>query len=75
MINSFFFYSAIMNADQNINQPLSHMQKDLRLALSMADTIEQPLPLIAASNEVFKHAKRMGYGNHDSSAVWYGTRY
>lgn len=64
-----------MNADQNINQPLCHMQKDLRLALSMADTIEQPLPLIAASNEVFKHAKRMGYGNHDSSAVWYGTRY
>lgn len=67
--------NAIMNAEQNVNQPLSHMQKDLRLALGMADTIEQPLPLIAASNEVFKHAKRMGYGNHDSSAVWFGTRY
>lgn len=79
VISTFFFIFllnlAIMNSDQNINQPLSHMQKDLRLALSMADTIEQPLPLIAASNEVFKHAKRMGYGNHDSSAVWYGTRY
>lgn len=54
---------------------LSHMQKDLKLTLSMADTLEQPLPLAAASNEVYKHAKRLGYGDHDASAVYVRARF
>ncbi|KOX70904.1 Putative oxidoreductase GLYR1 like protein, partial [Melipona quadrifasciata] len=50
--------------------PLQHMQKDLRLSLGMSDQLEQPLPLAAAANEVYKHAKRLGYGEHDASAVY-----
>ena len=34
------------------HQPLQHMQKDLKLSLSMGDTLEQPLPLTASANEV-----------------------
>ena len=34
-----------------------HLQKDLKLSLNMADQLEQPLPLTATSNEVYKHAK------------------
>ncbi|XP_053973823.1 cytokine-like nuclear factor N-PAC [Hylaeus anthracinus] len=55
--------------------PLQHMQKDLRLSLGMSDQLEQPLPLAAAANEVYKHAKRLGYGEHDSSAVYIRARF
>ncbi|KAL6437785.1 hypothetical protein ACFW04_004263 [Cataglyphis niger] len=55
--------------------PLRHMQKDLRLSLGMSDQLEQPLPLAAAANEVYKHAKRLGYGEHDASAVYIRARF
>ncbi|XP_066592547.1 cytokine-like nuclear factor N-PAC [Prorops nasuta] len=55
--------------------PLQHMQKDLRLSLGMSDQLEQPLPLAAAANEVYKHAKRLGYGEHDASAVYIRARF
>ncbi|KYM89493.1 Putative oxidoreductase GLYR1 like protein [Atta colombica] len=55
--------------------PLQHMQKDLRLSLSMSDQLEQPLPLAAAANEVYKHARRLGYGAHDASAVYIRARF
>ncbi|XP_021712402.1 putative oxidoreductase GLYR1 homolog [Aedes aegypti] len=54
---------------------LKHMQKDLKLALNMAEGLEHPLPITAASNEVYKHAKRLGYGSHDSSAVYVRARF
>ena len=54
---------------------LKHMQKDLKLSLTMSDQLEQPLPLTAAANEVFKHAKRVGYGDHDVSAVYIRARF
>lgn len=50
------------------------MQKDLKLALTLADTMEQTLPLTATANEVYKHAKRNGYSEHDSSAVYIRSR-
>jgi len=55
--------------------PLQHMQKDLKLSLNMGDQLEQPLPLTATANEVFKHAKRLGYGEHDTSAVYIRARF
>nr|CAD7459508.1 unnamed protein product [Timema tahoe] len=55
--------------------PLAHIQKDLKLALLMADRMEQSLPLTAATNELFKHAKRLGYGGHDASAVYIRARF
>uniref|UniRef100_A0A1B0GE76 Cytokine-like nuclear factor N-PAC n=1 Tax=Glossina morsitans morsitans TaxID=37546 RepID=A0A1B0GE76_GLOMM len=56
--------------DFNPQQPLSHMQKDLRLVLSMAENLDQSMPVTAITNEVFKHTKRLGYSDHDSSAVF-----
>lgn len=66
---------AIIQNDYPTSQALKHLQKDLKLALGMSDTLEQPLPLTSTSNEVFKHAKRLGYGSHDASAVYKMQRY
>jgi len=57
------------------SHPLKHMQKDLKLSLNMGDQLDQPLPLTASANEVFKHAKRLGYGDHDTSAVYIRARF
>ncbi len=54
---------------------LRYMQKNLRLSLNMGDQLDQALPLTASANEVFKHAKRLGYGDHDTSAVYIQTRF
>ncbi|XP_053694041.1 cytokine-like nuclear factor N-PAC isoform X2 [Sabethes cyaneus] len=67
--------NAIIKGEFPTHQPLKHMQKDLKLALAMADGLEQSLPITAASNEVYKHAKRLGYGSHDASAVYVRARF
>ncbi|XP_058807901.1 cytokine-like nuclear factor N-PAC isoform X2 [Phymastichus coffea] len=66
---------AIIEGGFPTSQPLRHMQKDLRLSLIMSDQLEQPNPLAAAANEIYKHAKRLGYGQHDVSAVYIGARF
>lgn len=66
---------AILDGSFPPNHPLQHMQKDLKLSLNMGDQLEQPLPLTATANEVFKHAKRLGYGEHDTSAVYIRARF
>ena len=66
---------AIIEGGFPTNHPLTHMQKDLKLSLNMGDQLEQPLPLTASANEVFKHAKRLGYGEHDTSAVYIRARF
>jgi len=66
---------AIIDGGFPTHQPLQHMQKDLKLSLNMGDQLEQPLPLTASANEVFKHAKRLGYGEHDVSAVYIRARF
>lgn len=50
--------------------PLKHMQKDLRLALALGDSLAQPLPAAACVNETFKRAREMGFGDEDFSAVY-----
>ncbi|XP_022956320.1 glyoxylate/succinic semialdehyde reductase 2, chloroplastic-like [Cucurbita moschata] len=49
--------------------PLKHQQKDLRLALGLAESVSQPTPIAAAANEVYKVAKSHGLGDQDFSAV------
>ena len=49
--------------------PLKHMQKDLRLALRLAEEVGQPLFLTATANEVFKTAMAQGLGDDDFAAV------
>jgi len=55
--------------------PLTHMQKDLRLALQLGEVFEHPLPITASTNEVFKHAKHLGYSDHDVAAVYIRSRF
>ena len=49
--------------------PLRHMQKDLRLALRLAEDIGQPLFATAAVNELYKAALAAGLGDEDFAAV------
>ncbi|WP_224984397.1 NAD(P)-dependent oxidoreductase [Geomonas agri] len=49
--------------------PLKHMQKDMRLAVALGDTLNQPLASAAAANESFKRAKGMGLADRDFCAV------
>ena len=50
--------------------PLKHMQKDLRLAISLGDQIGQPLASAAAANETFKIARKLGFSEEDFAAVF-----
>lgn len=49
--------------------PLKHQQKDLRLALGLAESVSQPTPIAAATNELYKIAKSRGLSDDDFSAV------
>jgi 3-hydroxyisobutyrate dehydrogenase-like beta-hydroxyacid dehydrogenase len=49
--------------------PLKHMQKDLRLALRLAEEVGQPLFATATVNELFKKALVEGLGESDFAAV------
>ncbi|KAK4479561.1 hypothetical protein RD792_015079 [Penstemon davidsonii] len=49
--------------------PLKHQQKDLRLALGLAESVSQPTPVAAAANELYKVAKSHGLSDQDFSAV------
>ena len=49
--------------------PLKHMQKDLRLALRLAEEVGQPLFATATVNELFKSALSEDLGDSDFAAV------
>ncbi|XP_076881152.1 glyoxylate/succinic semialdehyde reductase 2, chloroplastic-like isoform X1 [Bidens hawaiensis] len=49
--------------------PLKHQQKDMRLALGLAESVSQSTPIAAAANELYKVAKSHGLSDHDFSAV------
>ncbi|XP_060080079.1 uncharacterized protein LOC132559473 isoform X2 [Ylistrum balloti] len=61
---------AILNQKYDPHFPLMHQQKDLRLALMLGDKVEQPLYVAAAANELYKKARRLGYGDSDIAAVY-----
>ncbi|CAO1367003.1 unnamed protein product [Diamesa hyperborea] len=68
--------SDILHGDfVKVNLPLMHLQKDLKLTLNMSDSLNHPMPLTAAANEVYKHTRRLGYGEHDASSVYIRSRY
>jgi glyoxylate/succinic semialdehyde reductase len=50
--------------------PLKHMQKDLRLAIALGDTLGQPLFCAASANETFKKAQTLGLSELDFCAVF-----
>jgi len=49
--------------------PLKHAQKDMKLALLLADDVGVGLPTSAAANEQYKSAKGHGKGDDDFGAV------
>jgi glyoxylate/succinic semialdehyde reductase len=57
------------NRDFPVAFPLKHMQKDLRLALRLAEEIGQPLFATATINELYKKALAEGLGDDDFAAV------
>lgn len=65
----------IIKQDTSVHMPLGHLQKDLRLALSLAEEFDQTCPITAITNEVFKSTKKFGYTEHDVSAVYLKSRY
>ncbi|KFM74965.1 putative oxidoreductase GLYR1-like protein, partial [Stegodyphus mimosarum] len=66
---------SILVRNFSTNTPLKHMQKDLNLALIMGNELEQPMPIAAATNEVYKHAKLLRYSDHDVCSVYMGAKY
>lgn len=67
--------TAMIRGDFSTKQPLGHIQKDLRLALSMSEICDHPIAITATTNEIYKHAKRLGYGEHDSNAVFIRSKF
>lgn len=49
--------------------PLKHMQKDLRLALRLAEEVGQPLFVTATINELYKKALAENLGDADFAAI------
>ncbi|MDD2734105.1 MAG: NAD(P)-dependent oxidoreductase [Desulfuromonadaceae bacterium] len=49
--------------------PLKHMQKDLRLALQLAEEVGQPLFVTATINELYKKALAENLGDADFAAI------
>ncbi|GFT34227.1 putative oxidoreductase GLYR1 homolog [Nephila pilipes] len=54
---------------------LKYQQKDLKLALDLSDASLQPVRVATAANEMYKHAKMLGYSDCDSSAVFLAVKY
>ena len=59
----------VANKDFPTAFPLKHMQKDLRLALRLAEEVGQPLFATATINELYKTALAQGLGDQDFAAV------
>lgn len=66
--------SIIAQDFQQPNHPLQHIQKDMKLALALSEALDQPVPVASTANESFKLAKRSGFSEHDSSAVYIKSR-
>lgn len=67
--------NSIIMGDYSTHTRLTHLQKDLRLALGMAEDLTLPMPVTATANEVLKHAKRLGFGEDDVSALYFRARF
>lgn len=46
------FFTDILQGNFKPDYYLKHIQKDLRLAISMGDSVNHPTPMAAAANEV-----------------------
>lgn len=61
----------ILNKDfKHVEQAVQHMQKDMKLALDLSDHLKQPLLIASTANELYKHARRLGYDGQDVSCIY-----
>lgn len=75
IVSLFILFAAMVKGEYTTHEPLTHVQKDLRIALGMSEILEHPLPITATTNEIYKHAKRLGYSEHDSSAIYIRSKF
>jgi glyoxylate/succinic semialdehyde reductase len=64
----------ILEGVYETNFPLKHQQKDMRLALELAETCSLSLPVSTASNDLYVKACEMGCGEKDFSAVYLAVK-
>lgn len=55
---------------QDTSMKVDTMQKDLKMAIEFGDSLQQPLPIATASNEIFKATKRLGLGHNDVASIY-----
>lgn len=65
----------IDNEFSNVEQAVELMQKDMNLALNLSDQMKQPLLMAATANEVYKHARRLGYDGRDAACIYRRIRH
>ncbi|KAG5879526.1 hypothetical protein JTB14_029892 [Gonioctena quinquepunctata] len=59
----------------NEDLSLKNMQKDIRLGLELSNELEQPMLLSSMANQIFKHCRKLDYGNHDAAAIHLRNKY
>ncbi|KAG9469444.1 hypothetical protein GDO78_020489 [Eleutherodactylus coqui] len=72
-LSSIFLDQKCQNILQGNFKPdfyLKYIQKDLRLAIALGDSVNHPTPMAAAANEVYKRAKALDQSDNDMSAVY-----
>ena len=62
--------AAVLAEIFDVNFPLKHLQKDLRLAVQLGDDKHVPLATAATANEMFKRACQQGLGEEDMCALF-----
>jgi len=71
-----FCITAMINNQSTTNHhALKLLQKDVRLALQLSDTVEQPCPIAATVNDQLIFSKFLGHGDHDTSSVYDPAKY
>lgn len=58
----------------HVERALKYVQQDLRNILTVSDSCEQPMPLAATANEIYKQSRRKGYGPEDYATVHFKRR-
>ena len=59
----------VVNPGARPNFYLRHMLKDLNLALELAQQLDVPTPLAAATRQILAAANNLGHGNRDFGAI------
>lgn len=59
----------------SIDETLISLQEGLAQMLIISSKLKQSTPLAATANQLYKHARRLGYDDRDSSCMFLRARY